>query len=94
MEKRVTLDLNNMQDAEFYRQLLVNIYKAADYLGERAESRSNDWSREDTLNAKDKGHYEAYAHIKQMIVGYDWAGEIDFWEANHIKKELPNILKP
>ena len=82
-----------MHDAEFYRQLLANIYKAADYLGEKAENRANDWLREDHLTAKDKGHCEAYAHIKQMIVGYDWAGKADFWKENNVNKELPDILK-
>ena len=35
-EERVILDSNNMHDAKFYHQLLVNIYKAADYLGEKS----------------------------------------------------------
>lgn len=92
-EIRVILDLNNMHDAEFYRQLLINIYKAADYLGERAEVRSNDLSRDNVLRAKDRGHSDSYANIKQMILHYDTLGQVDYYKTNDIVKDLPNILK-
>ena len=92
-EIRVTFDLNNMQDAEFYRKLLANIYKAADYLGERADSRSNDFSREDHVRAKDRGISDAYGNICQMIISYDTIGQTDYYKANKVVKDLPNILK-
>jgi hypothetical protein len=82
-----------MQDAEFYRELLANIYKAADYLGEKAENRSNDFSREDHLRAKDRGLSDAYSHIKHMILNYDTTGQADYWKSNKVTKELPDILK-
>ena len=93
MGKRVILDLNNMYDAEFYRQLLVNIYKAADYLGERADSRSRDFSRDNNLRSKDRGIADAHENIQTMILHYDTIGKTDYYKANKVVKDLPNILK-
>jgi hypothetical protein len=80
-------------DTESYRKLLANIYKAADYLGERAERRARDFSRNDNLRNKDGGLSDAYSHIKHMILNYDTTGQADYWKSNKVTKELPDILK-
>lgn len=78
---------------EFYKTLLINIYKAADYLGSRAELRWNDIYRDSELREKDLGYLDAYDNIKNMIIYYDSLGSIDYYKANNVIKDLPNILK-
>lgn len=78
---------------EFYKTLLTNIYKAADYLGSRAELRWNDIYRDSELREKDLGLLDAYDNIKNMIIYYDSLGSVDYYKSNNIVKDLPNILK-
>ena len=91
--------LNNQEieklknDLEFYKTLLINIYKAADYLGSRAELRSNNLCRDSELREKDRGLADAYDNIKNMIIYYDAMGSVDYYKANNVVKDLPNILK-
>lgn len=69
------------------------IYKAADYLGKKAEVRANDLSRDTTLRSKDRGLADAYANIKQMILHDTSIGLVDYWVSNKVIRELPNNLK-
>jgi len=78
---------------EFYKTLLINIYKAADYLGSRAELRWSDLYRDSELREKDLGYLDAYDNIKNMVIYYDTLGSINYYKANNVVKDLPNILK-
>lgn len=78
---------------EFYKTLLINIYKAADYLGSRAELRWNDIYRDLELREKDLGYLDAYNNIKNMVIYYDTLGSVDYYKSNNFIKDLPNILK-
>lgn len=81
------------QERDFYKNLLANVYKAADYLSGQAELRSNQLDRETDYRAKDRGLADAYANIRQMIINYDTSGQADYYKANNVVKDLPNILK-
>ncbi len=78
---------------EFYKTLLINIYKAADYLGTRAELRLNDLYRDSELREKDLGSVDAYDNIKNMIIYYDSLGSVDYYKSNNVVKDLPYILQ-
>ena len=81
------------EERDFYKTLLTNVYKAADYLGGKAEMRSNQLDREKDYRAKDRGLADAYANIHQMIICWDSIGQVDYYAANKVVKDLPNILK-
>lgn len=85
--------MDNLTTPNKYKELLTNVYKAADYLGEKADSLARDFSRDNTLRSKDQGLCAAYANIKQMIVSHDTIGRVDHWSANNVKDDLPLILK-
>ncbi len=76
-----------------HKELLINIYKAADYLGARAQYDANDLLAPDWARQKSQGNADAYAAIKQMVIHYDTMGSVDYFKVHGINKDLPNILK-
>ena len=81
------------KERDFYKTLLTNIYKASDYLGSHAHMCSNDLLAPDWARQKNGGHADAYDAIKQMILHYDSIGQVDYYKANKVVKDLPNVLK-
>ena len=76
-----------------YKKRLQLVYKAAEYLGGKAELRSNDLSRDAVMRANDKGLADAYANIALMITREHDIGTADYWKTNKVTKELPYNLR-
>lgn len=75
-----------------HTKLLINIWKAADFLEGRCRMDANNllsprWSRRIS-----GGQADAYSHIKQMIIDQQ-IGAVDYYKVFKVVKDLPNILK-
>jgi hypothetical protein len=75
-----------------HTQLLIDIYKAADFLGSTARMNSNDLTAPDWSRRKNGGFADACDYIKRMILDFDRLGSVDYYAVNKIKKDLPAVL--
>jgi hypothetical protein len=60
------------------KQLLKNIYEMAKHHRNLNESLMNDLSRDDFFRQKDRGSYDAYQYVVDMIEKRDIFGSLDY----------------
>lgn len=75
-----------------HTKLLINIWKAADFLEGRCRMNANNLLAPKYSRQKAGGQADAYAHIKQMIVDQR-VGAVDYYDVFKVVKDIPNILK-
>lgn len=64
------------------------------YHRDKAKLRSDDLLREDELREKDKGLYNAYAYVVQMIEYHDSIGLVDYKNLHNMKEKFPETPIP